>query len=175
MLLASQSLIIPAKADLIWGTVSFLIIAAVVYKLAWPAFMNMLDERTAKIDEGLNAAARAKEEVAAERANLASEVDEARREAARIRETAQSNATDIVASAQKQATVEAHRIEEASSRQIQADAHMAQQTLRADVGSLASNLAAKIVGEQALNPQVSQGIIDRFLDELATADSSKEG
>ncbi|WP_182049448.1 F0F1 ATP synthase subunit B [Changpingibacter yushuensis] len=180
MILASDSLIIPAPADLIWGTVSFIIIAVAMYKLAWPTFMRVLDERTAKIDEGLNSAARAQEEVAKEREALASEVDDARREAAQIREKAQANATDIVSAAQKQATLEAHRIAEASARQIQADAQSAQQVLRSDVGSLASDLAAKIVGGQALDPTISQGVIDRFLDELETVDSesgkgSKEG
>ena len=34
------------------------------------------------------------------------------------------------------------------------------------MGSLAIELAEKIVGAQALDPQVSEDIVDRFLDEL---------
>ena len=79
---SEHSLILPATADLVWGTVSFVIVALAIFKFAWPTFMRLLDERTQKIDEGLNQAERAREEAARERAALADEVDEARREAA---------------------------------------------------------------------------------------------
>lgn len=161
-----QSLIIPAIPDLIWGTVSFFIIAAIVYKVAWPTFIKTLDERTEKIDSGLNAAARAREEIEAERLALSEQVDEARREAARIREQAQNNAADIVTAAQKRAESEARRIHEASERQIAADTQSAQKSLQSGLGAVASTLAARIVGEQLLDPAVSSGVIDRFLDEL---------
>ena len=76
---SEHSLILPATADLVWGTVSFVIVALAIFKFAWPTFMRLLDERTQKIDEGLNQAERAREEAARERAALADEVDEARR------------------------------------------------------------------------------------------------
>ncbi|MBE6483367.1 MAG: F0F1 ATP synthase subunit B [Actinomycetaceae bacterium] len=166
MLLAEDSLILPATPDLVWGTVSFLIIAVAVYKFAWPTFMRTLDERTAKIEEGLNAAALAKDEVAAERAQLALQVEDAQREAAQIREKAQANAASIIAQAQRTATDEAQRIADASQRQIEADANTARRSLRTEVGVMASELAGRIVGEQTLDPEVSQRVIDRFLDEL---------
>ena len=65
---SEHSLILPATADLVWGTVSFVIVALAIFKFAWPTFMRLLDERTQKIDEGLNQAERAREEAARERA-----------------------------------------------------------------------------------------------------------
>ncbi|MDK6374348.1 F0F1 ATP synthase subunit B, partial [Actinotignum timonense] len=57
MYLAEEhSVIIPAIPDLLWGTVSFLIVAIAVYKFAWPTLTKMLDERREKIEEGLLAA-----------------------------------------------------------------------------------------------------------------------
>lgn len=166
MFAEQQSLILPATPDLVWGTVSFIVVAFVVYKMAWPAFMRTLDERTEKIDAGLNAAAKAREEIAHERESLSAQVDDARKEAARIREQAQTNAADIVSEAQKRAQVEARRIAETSQRQIAADAHSAQRALQSEVGNVAATLAARIVGEQAMDPRVSQSVIDQFLDEL---------
>ena len=169
---SEHSLILPATADLVWGTVSFVIVALAIFKFAWPTFMRLLDE---KIDEGLNQAERAREEAARERAALADEVDEARREAARIRETAQSNAATIVEDAKKNASVEAKRVADAAQRQIEADAKLARTQLRRDVGSLAAELAGRIVGEQALDPKVSSAVVDSFLDELEADVSAPAG
>lgn len=167
------SLLIPASYDLVWGTIAFLIVAFVIYKLAWPTFIAMLDERREKIEHGLQAATRAKEEVAAERAQLADEVTEARREASRIREEAQENAKAIVADARAKAQDEAARILEQADRQIEADRAAAENTLRSDVGSLATTLAGRIVEANVADTEISRNVIDRFLDELE-ADVSAE-
>jgi len=99
----------------------------------------------------------------------------ARREAARIRETAQSNAATIVEDAKKNASVEAKRVADAAQRQIEADAKLARTQLRRDVGSLAAELAGRIVGEQALDPKVSSAVVDSFLDELEADVSAPAG
>jgi len=125
--------ILPEVPDLVWGSVSFVIVALVIFKLAWPTFTRTLDERTRKIDEGLNAAARARDEVAQERAALSDEIDQAHREAAQIREKAQANAVAIVDEAKKAAGVEASRVTEAAQRQIAADTQIAKAQLRRDV------------------------------------------
>ena len=168
MYLAEEhSVIIPAIPDLVWGTVSFLIVAIAVYKFAWPTLTKMLDERREKIEEGLLAAERAREEVAQERATIQSEKDAAVREAADIRAQAQSNASDIIERARREAGEEARRISAAAQVQIKADTDAAARILRADLGTMASQLAGRIVGEQIrLDPSVNQGVVDSFLDNL---------
>lgn len=161
-----HNMLLPAPADLIWGSLAFAIIAVAIYFLAWPTFVRILDERRTQIEDGLAAAARAREEMALERANLADEVDEAHREAAHIRNQAKVNAADIVEKAKKDAVVGAQRIADTAHRQLEADTEAAKRVLRAEVGSLAIELAEKIVGAQALDPKVSEDIVDRFLDEL---------
>ena len=167
--------ILPEVPDLVWGSVSFVIVALVIFKLAWPTFTRTLDERTRKIDEGLNAAARARDEVAQERAALSAEIDQAHREAAQIREKAQANAVAIVDEAKKAAGVEASRVTEAAQRQIAADTQIAKAQLRRDVGSLATELAGRIVGRQVLDPKVSQTVVDGFLDELEAGVAAPAG
>ena len=167
--------ILPEVPDLVWGSVSFVIVALVIFKLAWPTFTRTLDERTRKIDAGLNAAARARDEVAQERAALSDEIDQAHREAAQIREKAQANAVAIVDEAKKAAGVEASRVTEAAQRQIAADTQIAKAQLRRDVGSLATELAGRIVGRQVLDPKVSQTVVDGFLDELEAGAASQGG
>ena len=149
--------------------------------MAWPTFVKLLDERRTQIEDGLTAAAKAKEEMTRDREKLAEEVNEAYREAALIRNQAQINASEIVDQAKKEAARGAARISETAHQQIEADAAAAKRSLRSDVGNLAIELAEKIVGAQALDPKVSADVVDRFLDELeqqnlaAVAVQSEEG
>ena len=96
-----HNILLPAWPDLIWGSIAFVIVAFVMYKMAWPTFVRILDERRTQIEDGLSAAARAKEEMARDREILAEEVNEAHREAAHIRNQAKVNAADIVEKAKK--------------------------------------------------------------------------
>lgn len=160
------SLLVPAIPDLIWGTVAFLIVAIGVYKFAWPSFSAMLDERGEKIEEGLKAAETARAEVAAERAELEAAVNDAHREAAEIRAKAQENAKEIVADAQVKARAESESIVGEAQRRIAAETDAAARSLRSDVGSLATQLAGRIVGEQVTDDAVAKRVIDRFLDDL---------
>ena len=155
-----HNILLPATPDLLWGTIAFVIVAIAVAKFAWPTFMDILDERKTKIEDGLNAAARAKEEA------LTEEVNEAHREAAQIRNQAKANAADLAEAAKSDAAAAAQRITANAQRQVEADSLAAKRALQGEVGSLAVELAEKIVGAQALDPQISRGVIHRFLDDL---------
>ncbi|AZN29904.1 F0F1 ATP synthase subunit B [Flaviflexus salsibiostraticola] len=169
------SLLVPAVYDLVWGTVAFLIVAWVVYKKAWPTFIATLDERREKIEDGLLAAERAREEIKAEREQLADEVTAARKDAARIREDAQESAKAIVADARSKANAEAQRIVDQAHRQIEADRVSAEAELRTDVGSLATVLAGRIIEANVADRDISRQVVDRFLDELeATTPANTE-
>ena len=169
------SLLVPAVYDLVWGTVAFLIVAWVVYKKAWPTFIATLDERREKIEDGLLAAERAREEIKAEREQLADEVTAARKDAARIREDAQESAKAIVSDARSKANAEAQRIIDQAHRQIEADRASAEAELRTDVGSLATVLAGRIIEANVADRDISRQVVDRFLDELeATTPANTE-
>ncbi|MDU0349741.1 F0F1 ATP synthase subunit B [Actinomyces sp. MRS3W] len=159
-------LFVPHLADLVWGTICFLVIAVVLVKYALPRFNQVLDERTAKIEEGLALTEKVKEEQTGAEARAAQLVEDARLEAAKIRERAQTEAEKILADARAEAAGEANRAMEAAERQIQADKQAAQISLRSDVGLLATDLAEKLVGEHLTDTELSGRVIDRFLDEL---------
>ncbi|WP_103063915.1 F0F1 ATP synthase subunit B [Actinomyces qiguomingii] len=159
-------LFVPHMADLVWGTLCFLVIAVVLIKYALPRFNAVLDERTAKIEEGLALTQRAQEEQADAAARAARLVEDARLEAARIRERAQAEADSIIADARVEAAAEAARAMESADSQIQADKQAAQISLRSDIGLLATDLAEKLVGEHLADAELSGRVIDRFLDEL---------
>ena len=170
----SGNMLLPETSDLVWGTVAFLIIAVVLLRYALPRFTKVLDERTRRIEEGLELADKAKEDQTNAELKAARLVEDARRDAAKIREDAQAQAQEIVAAAREAAQGEAGKALDAAERQIQADKQAAQISLRTDVGLLASSLAEKIVGEQLKDTELSARVIDRFLDDLEAAPSGEQ-
>jgi len=169
----SGNMLLPETSDLVWGTVAFVIIAVVLLRYALPRFTKVLDERTRRIEEGLELADKAKEDQTNAELKAARLVEDARRDAAKIREDAQAQDQEIVAAAREAAQGEAGKALDAAERQIQADKQAAQISLRTDVGLLASSLAEKIVGEQLKDTELSARVIDRFLDDLEAAPSGE--
>ena len=160
--------ILPHAHEICWAAVVLLLILLVVGRYALPRLYAVLDERAQRIQEGLDLADKAKQEQAGAEKRATRLVDEARREAARIRDNAQGEAKEIIAKARTDAQAEAAGIIEGAQRQILAEKQAAQISLRTDVGMLASTLAERIVGEQLSDTALSERVIDRFLDELET-------
>lgn len=163
------NILLPHSYDLVWGAISFFLIAVVLIRFALPRFTAVLDERTRRIEEGLALADQAKADQHDAELKAARLVEDARREAAQIREQANDEARAIVAQARAEAQAEASRTLDAAQRQIAANKQAAQTTLRADVGSLATTLAEKIIGEHLSDTEASARVIDRFLDSLQSA------
>ena len=163
---------IPAGYDIVWSLIVTGVIAFFFFKYLMPKMTAQLDERAAKIEGGLEHAAKVQAEAEATKVEREAELLAARQEAARIREQAHEASNEIVAEAKTKAQSEANRVLESAQRQIEAERTSAVVSLRADIGSLATDLASRIVGESLADDARQSRLIDRFLDELdATTDA----
>ena len=163
------SFLLPPLYEVFWAAVALLLILLVVGRFGLPRIYRLLDERAERIRKGLDLTAQAEENQADAAKRAARLVEEARLEAATIRQDAQDQAKEIIAQARTSAQAEAAAIQEGARRQILAEKQAAQISLRTDVGMLASSLAERIVGEQLRDTELSARVIDRFLDELDQA------
>jgi F-type H+-transporting ATPase subunit b len=120
----------------------------------------------AELDEAKAEAKGAEEEYKAQLAD-------ARKEAARIREEAREQGNQIIAEAREAATVEANRVKEQAQAQIAAERQAAMTSLRSEVGSLATTLAGRIVGESLEDDERSTRVVDRFLADLEALESAR--
>jgi F-type H+-transporting ATPase subunit b len=165
-----QNPLIPALPEFIIGTIVFLVVFGVLAKMLMPRIQQTLSERTEMIEGGLarsdEAQAEAKQLLDQYREQLAG----ARHEAARLREEAREQGAQIIAEMREQAQAEARRVTEAAQAQIEADRQQALTSLRAEVGTLATELASRIVGESLTDVARQTRMVDRFLDELDSAD-----
>lgn len=105
------------------------------------------------------------------KAEFEAQIADARHEAARIREEAREQGAAIVAESRKTAAAEAARIVEHGHVQLEADRKAAMTSLRTEVGTLASTLAGRIVGESLDDDERQSRVVDRFLADLDTSTS----
>jgi F-type H+-transporting ATPase subunit b len=169
---AQQNPLLPSWPEFIIGTVVFIIVFGVLGKMLLPRILKTLAEREDQIQGGLNRADEAQEEAQALLEQYRQQLADARQEAARIREEAQEQGAQIIAERRERAEAEARRITESAQAQIEAERQQALILLRAEVGTLATDLASRIVGE-SLTEQVRQSrMVDRFLDGLAAQTQS---
>src|SRR6478672_3462499 len=100
------------------------------------------------------------------------QIADARHEAARIREEAREQGAAIIAEMRDQAQAEAQRIVEHAHTQIEADRKAAVASLRNEVGTLATTLAGRIVGESLEDEARQSRVVDRFLADLDSTRTS---
>lgn len=163
---SSKNPLVPAPYDILWSSIIFVIIVAVFMKLLLPKLQSVLDERAEKIEGGLQKAEEAQAEAAAALEEYTAQLTEARAEGARIREDARSEASQIVTDSHSRASDDAKRIVETAHKQVEAERQQAIVSLRTEVGTLATELASRIVGESLADDARQQRIIDSFLDDL---------
>ncbi len=171
---AAPNPLLPASYDLLWSSVVFAILLAFFWFRVLPNFKKNLDARTEAIEGRLEAAEKAQAEAAAKTANIEAEQAAARAEAAKIRETARAEGAEILAKLKEQAAAEAARITATAKAQIEAERQAALVSLRAEVGSLAIDLASSVVGESLKNDKVAANVVDQFLAELEAEESKKK-
>lgn len=112
--------------------VAFLILVWILGKFVYPVFLRIIDERQAKIDESVKAAADAAQQ--AEKAETAVEdaLKQARKEAADIVATAKSEAVQMVEKAENSAKTRADRIVAEAHEDIQKEVANAKKILEQD-------------------------------------------
>jgi F-type H+-transporting ATPase subunit b len=168
---ASQNPLVPTWTELIIGTICFVLVFGVLGKVLMPRIQQTLAERTELIEGGLAKAKEEQDEAAEVLEQYKQQLAEARHDAARLREEAREQGAQIIAEMREQAQADARRITESAHAQIEAERQQALTALRAEVGTLATELASRIVGESLADAARQNRMVDRFLDELEQVSS----
>ncbi len=169
--LADNNPIIPTSYDIVWSVVVLIVIGLFFWKYALPMYRKVMDERTEKIEGGIQRAEEAQVKAQAALEQYTAKLDEARLEAARIREDAQDQGKQIIAEMKTKAQEESDRIVAAGSSQLAAQRQQIVAELRGDLGRTAVDLSEKIIGESLSDDVKRAGTIDRFLNELDSVDA----
>lgn len=149
-------------ATLIGQMIVFSILIWFIKGVLWEPMLKVLEDRKARIADGLAAAEKGKHEEELARQKALDELKKAKAEAAEIVAQAQKRAAEIVDEAKNAAVEEANRVKVAAQADIEQEVSRARESLRSQVAALAIAGAEKILGRE-----VDAKAHAKALDELA--------
>jgi len=151
------------NATLFLQAIVFAILVWFTMRFIWPPITKALDERAAKIADGLAAADKAKAELAAADRRVQAQLAESRDVMTQRLADADKRAQAIVEEAKKRAEDEAAKIIAAAQAEVEQQAFAAREALREQVAALAVKGA-----EQILRREVNAGVHADLLGRLKT-------
>jgi F-type H+-transporting ATPase subunit b len=169
---AAPNPLLPSTPDLVWGLIVFVILLAFFWTKVLPSVSKTLDARAEVIEGGIKKAEQAQAEAAAALEKYTEQLAEARAEAARIRDHARQDGVKILNELKEQASAEAARITANASVQIEAERQAALVSLRSEVGSLAIDLAAGVIGQSLTDDKRAASLVDQFLEDLEESEKT---
>lgn len=158
--------LIPHTAEIIIGFAFFAILFLLIWKVVVPLFEKAYADRTAAIEGGIEEAQAAQKEAKAALDQYTAQLAGARHEAAAIREEAKEQGAQIIAELRAQAQAEAERITTTAHAQVEAERAQVLAQLKGEVGSMATALAGRIVGEVLDDSAAQKRTVERFIAEL---------
>ena len=149
------------NATLFLQAIVFAILVWFTMKFVWPPITKVLDERAQKIADGLEAADKAKAELAIANKRVEAELTSSRNETAARLAEAERRAQAMIDEAKARAVEEGNRIIAAAKAEAEQQSLKARDTLRDQVAALAVKGA-----EQILRKEVNVGVHAELLGRL---------
>ena len=150
---------------LIAQLVSFAVFVWFTMKFVWPPIVKALEERKAKIADGLAAAERGQHEQELAEKKAAERLHEAKQQAAEIIAKAEKRGSEIVEEAKTDARTEGDRLVTAARAEIEQETNKAREVLRVKVAELAVAGAEKILRKE-INAAAHQDIVTALAKQI---------
>lgn len=144
--------------------VTFLLVAVILYKVAWKPILAALDHRERSIRKSLADAEAARAEAASTAARNRQSLLDTEAEARRLVAEARAAADAATQAIQERAQQEAKAMTDGARREIEAATRQARQALRAETADLAVSLATKVIGDST-DAARQRELVDRMLKE----------
>jgi len=157
--------IFPAVNELVWGTIAFLILLFLMYRTVFPSINQAFKDRRANIEGKLEQAERERNEATELLEQYRRRLRDAEDETQRILNEARSNAERVRRELLAKAETDAGRELDRARQAIRAERDQAIRQLRNEVGTLAIELATRVVGD-SLDRERQLRLVDQYIDEL---------
>ena len=150
---------------LIGQSVAFIVFVWFCMKFVWPPIVTALNERKTKIADGLAAAEEGQREKAKAQEHVAQVTSEAKEQAQEIIRRAERREVEMIEEAKGSARVEGDRVLTAARSEIDKEANMAREALRAQGAGLAVAGASKILARE-VDSDAHAKMLDDLIAEL---------
>ena len=144
---------------------AFFAVAWVVMKFGWPHIMSAIEERQAKIADGLAAADRSKKDLAQAEEKINEVLREARGKANEIIAQAEARRIQIIDDAKGEAANEGLRLKAGAEAEIELSVNKAREDLRKQVAALALAGAEKLILRE-IDGNAHKALLDELAAEI---------
>lgn len=161
-----MELLTPGTGLIFWQVVIFLLLLFLLGKFAWKPIMHSLRIREDSIQEALDSAVQAREEMKKLQADNEKLLDEARVERDKILKEAREVGNALKEEAKADATATADKIVNDARIAIRTEKDAAMAEVKAQVANLALQISEKLLREKLKDDKSQQALVEKYLKEL---------
>ena len=161
-----MSLVTPDIGLLFWMVVIFGIVFFLLWKFGFPIITDMVEKRSAHIDESLKLAREAEirmQDLAREQQQL---IDQSKLEQTRILQEATRTRAEIIAKAEQESADKAEQLLRKARTEIEAEKESALRDIRKEVAELSVGIAEKVIRKELSSDKAQMDYVDRLVDEI---------
>lgn len=149
-----------------WMFVAFILLFLVLAKWGWPVIIKMMDKRASTIDEGVENARQAKEQLDNARAEADRYMKEVMAKQQEMLRDAQKMKTEIIEQARNEADKVAQGEMDAAKVSIEQARKQAESQIRDEVSRFSIEIAEKMMRSQLKDTKAQTELVNKMLDDI---------
>lgn len=161
-----MDLLIPETGLIIWQLIVFLMLFLLLSRLAWKPIINSLKEREGSIQEALDTAEKARQEMALLKSDNEKLLKEAREERDRILREAREVSNKLKDEAQADAKKSADKIVDDARAAIQVEKEAALKEVKIQVAMFSLQIAEKLMKKNLSSDKEQKNLVESYINEL---------
>ena len=160
-----MELVTPALGLIFWTTVVFLLLLLLLKKFAWKPILSAVEERNNLINDSLQAAEKARDEMSELNSNNEKIIAQAKIDRDGLLKEAREMKSQIISQAKDQAVIEAEKLVNSAKEQISNEKMKALTELKNHVADLSIEMAEKVLSNELSDASKQKELINRSLKE----------
>jgi len=160
-----MELVTPALGLIFWTTVVFLLLLLLLKKFAWKPILSAVEERNNIINDSLQAAEKARDEMSELNSNNQKIIAQAKLDRDNLLKEAREMKSQIISQAKDKATLEAEKLVNSAKEQISNEKMKALTELKNHVADLSIEMAEKVLSNELSDASKQKELINRSLKE----------
>lgn len=159
-----MDLLTPSIGNLFWTAVVFILLLALLAKFAWSPILSAVRERENNIQDALNQAKLARQEMSQLKEDNERILREAKLERDAILKEAREMKDKIVNDAKDAAKSEGNKMIEAAKQSIQTEKHAAMAEIKNQIGALSVTIAENILKEKLDSNEAQTALVQNLIN-----------
>jgi len=160
-----MDLVTPGIGMIFWSTLFFLVLLFILGKFAWPAILTAVKARNESIRQALDAANKAKEEMAQLQADNERILAEAKAERDTLLKDAKQVKDKMIADAKEKATEEANKLVQNAREAIRTEKAAALNEMKEQMTHISVDIAEKILKLKLADDKAQKELVDKLINE----------